>query len=91
MLMRSTGLGRTELEGHVTGITVKGDYVIIAMKTTEPVKWQVRIAADLPDLLSMARLLVFSLKGIKFFIVQFFKSLLLPFKKNKGRVKPEDF
>jgi hypothetical protein len=91
MLMRSTGLGRTELVGHVTGISVKDDYVIIAMKTTDPVKWQVRIAADLPDLLSIAKLLVFSLTGIKFFIVQFFKLLLLPFKKNKERVKPEDY
>jgi hypothetical protein len=47
MLVRSTGLGRTELEGDVKTLDVKADYIIIGMKTNEPVKWHVRVAARL--------------------------------------------
>ena len=56
MLVRSTGLGRTELEGDVKTLDVKADYLIIGMKTTEPVKWHVRAAIDYKDLLKIVKL-----------------------------------
>ena len=91
MLMRSTGLGRTELEGYVNALDVKEDYVIINMKTVEPVKWKVRVAADFSDLMTMTRLLIFSVKGWKFLIVQFFKVLFRPLRKDKTLTRPDDF
>ncbi len=91
MLVRSTGLGRTELEGNVKTLDVRGDYLIIGMKTTEPVKWRVRLAASFPDLWTVTRLLIFTGRGWKFIMVQLFKSLVRPLKKNKALTRPDDF
>ena len=43
MLMRSTGLGKTELKGKITGLVRLGDYLILQVETTEPVKWKLRV------------------------------------------------
>ena len=63
MLMRSTGLGRTELEGYVKTLQVKGDYVIIGTKTVSPVRWHIRVAANLNDVFTITRLLIFSFEA----------------------------
>ena len=90
MLVRSTGLGRTELEGDVKTLDVKADYIIIGMKTVEPVKWHVRVAANYSDLITIIRMLIFSARGWKFLTVQSFKALLRPFKK-KIYIRPDDY
>jgi hypothetical protein len=42
MLFRSTGLGKTELLSDITGVYSQGDYLIMEMVTTEPVRWKIR-------------------------------------------------
>ena len=91
MLIRSTGLGRTELVGDVKTLDVKADYIIIGMKTTEPVKWHVRVAANYSDLMTITMLLIFSFQGWKFIIVQFLKSLGRIFTRKKNFARPDDY
>ncbi len=50
MRMRSTGLGKTELVGKIETIKRKGDYLIMTIRTVEPVHWQVRTGLDGKDL-----------------------------------------
>jgi len=38
MLMRSTGLGKTELRGKITGLVRQGEYLVLQVETIEPVK-----------------------------------------------------
>ena len=91
MLVRSTGLGRTELEGDVKTVEVKADYLVVGMKTTEPVKWHVRVAANFSDLLAIMRLTFFSLQGWKFIVVQLWKSVVRLFRRKKPYARPDDF
>ncbi len=42
MLFRSTGLGKAELNAQITEIKRQGDYLIMEMQTTEPVRWKIR-------------------------------------------------
>ncbi len=91
MLMKSTGLGRTELEGFVKGLDFKNDFVIIHMKTTDPVKWHVRVAVNFPEVLTMGRFFMFSWKAWKFIILQLLRAMIRPFRKNKELIRPDDF
>jgi hypothetical protein len=91
MLTRSTGLGRTELVGDIKGLDVKADYVIIQCKTTDPVKWQVRVALNFTDLLITTKLIFLSRKGWAFVIKQILKLAIRPFKKDKSYVRPDDY
>jgi hypothetical protein len=91
MLVRSTGLGRTELEGDIKTVDVRGDYIIIGMKTTEPVKWHVRVATNFSDLLTIAGLILFTGRGWKFIIVQLFKFVIRIFKRGKTYTRPDDY
>jgi hypothetical protein len=50
MLMRSTGLGKTELKGKIAGLIRQGDYLILQVDTTEPVKWKLRVGICRPDI-----------------------------------------
>ena len=50
MLMRSTGLGKTELKGKISGLIRHGDYLVLQVETTEPVKWKIRVAICRPDI-----------------------------------------
>jgi len=53
MRLRSTGLGRTEVEGEVVNIKKVDDLVIFFVNVTKPVKWQTRMGfqeRDLKDL-----------------------------------------
>ena len=42
MRMRSTGLGKTELKAHISGIEKIDDSILFKVKTTNPVRWEVR-------------------------------------------------
>ena len=42
MLFRSTGLGKRELVAEIVDIHQQGDYLIMDVKTTEPVSWEIR-------------------------------------------------
>ena len=50
MLMRSTGLGKSELVTVIDSLQPQGDYLIMQMHTTEPVRWKVRGALSKSDL-----------------------------------------
>jgi hypothetical protein len=43
MRLRSTGLGRTELEAELVSVKKVDDLVIFFVNTTQPVKWRTRI------------------------------------------------
>lgn len=91
MLVRSTGLGRTELEGDVKTLETKGDYLIIGVKTTEPVKWHVRVGANFSDLVMITKLLLFTKQGWKFIVSQLWRSFLRIFNKGLMYERPDDF
>lgn len=56
MRMRSTGLGKTELVGQLDEMTRSGDYLILSVRTTAPVKWHVRTAISRKDAIQMLKL-----------------------------------
>lgn len=49
MLMRSTGLGKTELVAVIKDCKAQGDHLILYVDTTEPVKWKIRCTLTLKD------------------------------------------
>jgi hypothetical protein len=53
MLFRSTGLGKTELKGNVDNITRLGDYLVMYVDVTDPVKWRIRVCFSFSDLASI--------------------------------------
>ena len=50
MLFRSTGLGKRELIAEIVGIRRQGDYLIMEVETTEPVRWKIRGGLSWKDL-----------------------------------------
>lgn len=70
MRLRSTGLGRTEMEAELVNVKKVDDLVIFFVNTTRPVKWRTRMGfqeRDLRDLvlnLIKPRNLVFILKAL---------------------------
>ena len=50
MLMRSTGLGKTELRGKIGGLIRQQEYLVLQVETIEPVKWKIRVAIAKPDI-----------------------------------------
>ena len=50
MRLRSTGLGKTELEAELVDIKKVDDLVIFFVNTTKPVKWRTRMAFQERDL-----------------------------------------
>jgi len=50
MRLRSTGLGRTELEAKIVDVRRVDDLVVFYVNTTKPVKWRVRMAFQEQDL-----------------------------------------
>jgi len=60
MLFRSTGLGKTELTGHIAGLERQGDYLIMHVDVTDPVKWRIRGGLAMKDL---GKLLVVMMKA----------------------------
>ena len=67
MLFRSTGLGKAELVGEIVGVKPQGDYLIMEINTTEPVRWKVRGAVSLKDLRVLLKLM-FRLSVMLFFL-----------------------
>ena len=70
MRLRSTGLGRTELEADLVNIKKVDDLVIFFANTTKPVKWRTRMGfqqSDMRDLifaLLKPRNMLFVLKAL---------------------------
>jgi hypothetical protein len=52
---RSTGLGKTELSGRIADLKRQGDYLIMHVDVTDPVKWRVRAALSFKDLLTLLK------------------------------------
>ena len=50
MRLRSTGLGRTELEAEVATVKRVDDMLIFFAKVTKPVKWNLRMGFQEKDL-----------------------------------------
>ena len=50
MRLRSTGLGKTELEARIVEVKRVDDVIIFYVNTTKPVKWKVRMAFQEQDL-----------------------------------------
>jgi len=57
MLMRSTGLGKAELVAEIVGIKRQGDYLIMELRTTSPVRWKIRGGISRKDLRMLFRAL----------------------------------
>lgn len=53
MRLRSTGLGKTELEAKIVEVKRIDDVVVFYVKTTKPVKWKVRMVFQERDLRSL--------------------------------------
>ena len=78
MLFRSTGLGKAELVGEIVQIERKGDYLIMEMETTEPVRWKIRGGISLMDLRTLLR------AALKFSVLAFFFNLAAWFRQPKS-------
>ena len=50
MRLRSTGLGKTELEAKIIDVKRIDNVVVFYVSTTKPVKWRVRMAFQERDL-----------------------------------------
>jgi hypothetical protein len=50
MRLRSTGLGKTELEAKIVEVKRIDNVVVFYVSTTKPVKWRVRMAFQERDL-----------------------------------------
>ena len=55
MLFRSTGLGKAELVGKIIEVKPQGDYLIMEIHTSEPVKWKIRGAVSFKDLRALIK------------------------------------
>ena len=72
MRLRSTGLGRTEMEAELVDIKKVDDLVIFFVNTISPVKWRTRMAFQERDLRNLVlvlfrpRNLLFILKALFF-------------------------
>jgi hypothetical protein len=66
MLVRSTGLGKAELKAEIVEIRRQGDYLIMEMQTTEPVRWRIRGGLSFKDLRALLK------ATLRFSILPFF-------------------
>jgi len=55
MLMRSTGLGKAELVAEIVSLHRQGDYLIMELRTTQPVRWKIRGGLSHQDLRMLLR------------------------------------
>ena len=58
MLFRSTGLGKTEMAADVEALQRQGDYLILKVRTTDPVVWKVRVALSFKDIAIVLKALI---------------------------------
>ena len=82
MLMRSTGLGKTELVAEIDDCKAQGDHLILLVNTTDPVKWKVRCTLTLKHMKTLI------IKSIKLSIIKF---ILNPFRWFREPEHPGDF
>ena len=82
MLMRSTGLGKTELSAVIADCKPMKDHLILYVKSVEPVKWNIRCTLTIKDM----RRLMFV--GMKLSILGFFLNIFRWF---RDPVHPGDF
>lgn len=85
MKVRSTGLGDTELVVGISKISREGDCLILEGKSSEPVKWHIRMAASYIDMWQIVKLVL--MPANLFFLIR--KSLR--FKKAKNISWPSKF
>ena len=90
MRVKSTGLGKTELFQVFSKVYAKQDYLVIEMRTTEPVKWHVRTAATYTDLLTIIKL-VLKPAVIWWLIKGFIVGLFTGFKRAKNPRPIEEY
>jgi len=83
--VRSTGLGNTEMVLGISEIKRGADCLILQGRTTEPVKWHIRMAVSYRDIWQIFKLLVFSTN--LFFLI--WKTLT--FKSTNNISWPNDF
>ncbi len=67
MRVRSTGLGDSELVLSISQIKRNGDCIIMEGRSSEPVKWHIRMAASYRDIWQVTRL-VLTPKNLLFLI-----------------------
>lgn len=58
VLMRSTGLGKTELLAEIIGLKRQGDYLIMEVHTISPVLWKIRSGLSRRDLWTLIKSLM---------------------------------
>ena len=90
MRTRSTGLGSTELVQQFRYMKPRGDYLVIGLETTEPVKWQVRAAATYLDVFAMMRIL-FKPPVIWWIVTGFVTGVFTGFRRAKNPRPMDDF
>jgi len=79
---RSTGLGKTMLEGEPAEVAVIDDMLVMHIQSTTPVRWRIRAALSYKGLLKMIKL---SLKP------SVLKFVFFGFRSIKNPKLPEDF
>jgi len=55
MFFRSTGLGKTQLSGKIVEMKRQGDFLVMHVDTTEPVRWRIRAAMSFRDLATVVK------------------------------------
>jgi len=73
MRLRSTGLGKTELEAKIEEVKKVDDVVIFYVRTSKPVKWKVRMAFQQQDLRDLVKAIL-KPKNIGYILRAFFCS-----------------
>jgi len=68
MLFRSTGLGKTELKGHIVGVERQHNCLIMQIQVFEPVNWRIRAGLSLKDLAMLLKAIL-KLSTISFILV----------------------
>lgn len=67
--LRSTGLGKTEIQAHVSDIRIDKDLIIMEMQATKPVRWVLRAGLQPEDRLALVKeLLKLNVKLLKFLV-----------------------
>ncbi|MFC1868503.1 hypothetical protein ACFL0H_10255 [Thermodesulfobacteriota bacterium] len=82
MRMRSTGLGKTELEAEVDEIEPCDGILVLHIQTTSPVIWHVRTVIQRKDIFSMLK------AGMKFGVIKHALGMIF---RCSGRSEPAEF
>jgi len=79
---RSTGLGKTMLQGELADIVVVDDMLVVHIQSTTPVRWRIRAALTFRGLLQVIKM------ALKTSIIKF---VLFGFRTLKNPKLPDDF